>query len=247
MFGPITCKYIISSWSILRSLSLASKPNARTTIRDLYNSRRWCLKARSKGDTRINKNWKFLVVTLTTASIKSLKEYNTYEDLPLNSTRSVFSLSPLRHGQSNLCFTLAYVCTSTGSTCASTPLQLLRSDPCVADTQGFYFCRMPEHGALIQLNLAQSRQKVTYRNQQHNIWLIFIIKKERQIKALLLILRLGTLTLCLFVVVFITHTQYLTKMSTPLTFLYIFYYIFSWELWRNDTLLHCEVVGVQLV
>lgn len=37
------------------------------------------------------------------------------------------------------------------------------ADPSVADTPGFYFCRMPEHGASIFLNSAQSGQEVSHR------------------------------------------------------------------------------------
>ncbi len=42
------------------------------------------------------------------------------------------------------------------------------------------------------------------------------------------------------------YIQYLTEVSTPLTFFFIFY-IFNLQHCRNDTLLQCKVVSVQLV
>ncbi len=44
------------------------------------------------------------------------------------------------------------------------------------------------------------------------------------------------------------HIQYLTEVSTPLTFLVnILLYLFMWQHWRNNTLLQWKVVSVQLV
>ena len=75
--------------------------------------------------------------------------------------------------------------------------------PSGTNTQDFYFCWMLEQDAAIQLNLALSRQEVTHRNNNPVTFQNKTHKsKKRQTQALLLILRLETL----HVVVFITHT-----------------------------------------
>ena len=75
-------------------------------------------------------------------------------------------------------------------------------EPSGTDTQDFYFWRMPEHDAAVQLNFTPSRQKVTETTMWHLVTFqnktLYVhtstqISKKRQTQALLLILRSGTL------------------------------------------------------
>ncbi len=48
-------------------------------------------------------------------------------------------------------------------------------------------------------------------------------------------------------ILYIMYIQCLTEVNTPLSFFYILLYLFMWQHWRNDTLLQCKVVSVQLI
>ena len=121
--------------------------------------------------------------------------------------------SPLRYvsamSEEEIGFTLVYVLIPTRSTALHICLRPSSGtpEPSGTDTQDFYFCRMPEHDATIQLNLARSRQEVKCQNNKQcpvtfQNTTSTQISKKRHTQALLLILRSGTLC----VVVLITQT-----------------------------------------
>ena len=81
-------------------------------------------------------------------------------------------------------------------------------EPSATYTQEFYFWRMAEHDAAIQLNLAPSRHEVkrwnnkqhpvTFQNKTHRVDTSAQISRKRQTQALLLIPRSGTLCVVVF-------------------------------------------------
>lgn len=106
-----------------------------------------------------------------------------WADLPPNSSRSVSGPFPIHHGSRDhfsLCVYFHWLCWVVYLIrCSSSS-----PDPSVADTQGFYFC-------WIHKLSTEHTQSQTLKQR---------LKETNQSKStLLLILRLGTLTFCLFV------------------------------------------------
>ena len=70
-----------------------------------------------------------------------------------------------------LCYNLLYSdwCLESSVVVTANFLTRSASGASGTDTQDFCFCRMPEHDAAIQLNLARSRQEVKHRNSKQHL------------------------------------------------------------------------------